>query len=100
MGSNDRQTAVRSAILDAVANDYENIDQIVEGVRTMLGSRQSYVTVQDVAEELAALASDQLVATFLLSPSSPQAVPVPFSYEAINDSWFYITPLGKRSLQE
>jgi len=100
MGSNNRHSAVRNAILDAVANDYEKLDQIVEDVRAMLDSKQEDVTIQDVAEELAALASDQLVATFLLSPSSPQAVPVPFSYEEVSGSWFYITPLGKRSLPE
>jgi hypothetical protein len=84
--------------LNAVCDDYENVESITAEVR-----RSSHGNVSDaeIAECLSELAAAGLVHVFRFDPHSGRYEPVPFpkvAAEGLRQFWFLITPKGHEEL--
>lgn len=84
--------------LNAVCDDYENIESITAEVRR---SSHGNVSSREVAECLAEMAAAQLVDVFRFDSRSGRYEPLPpatLTVDGIQTSWFLIAPKGQREL--
>ena len=85
------------AILRTIADDYEQLDYILQEVTKQHGLK---LTRDEIKDHLEYLVSTRHVQTFELSEKRPHAQPVPFAADAIDELWFYPTPAGKKLVEE
>lgn len=84
--------------LNAVCDDYENIESITAEVRR---SSHSNVTADEVAECLAEMAAARLIDVFRFDSQSgryEQLSPATRAADGIQESWFLISQKGRREL--
>lgn len=95
----NRAGFVRRLVLNAICDDYENIDQIIlpevakDGLRCGLTIERS-----EIADALAALIGDGLAQAYFLSSTEPsRELPGMPSTEIVEEhfeTYFYVTPRG------
>ncbi len=88
---------IKDSVLNAIADDYENIETILETVQKF---DSPAATVHQVSETLHDLIQDGLAQAYDLSPGVPHATKADFSSNRIDELWFYVTPEGKKFVQE
>jgi hypothetical protein len=84
--------------LNAVCDDYENIESITAEVRR---SSHGNVSAHEVAECLAEMAAARLVTVFRFDARSGRYEPLSpatLTADAVQTSWFLISPIGQREL--
>lgn len=85
--------------LNAVCDDYENIESITVEVRR---SSRGNVTADEVAECLAEMATARLIDVFRFDTRSGRYEPLslaPLTADDLQASWFLISPKGRRELE-
>jgi hypothetical protein len=95
----DRDELIRLFVLDAICDDYENVDQVilkdVAGYCAKLGVA---VDRSDVVKALAELVEGGMAKAYLLSPTEPteelEGMPTIDVVETYFKTYFYITKKG------
>ena len=96
----DRNELVRRLVLNAIADDYENVDQVI--LRHVAdGCARCGIKVErsDIVDALTGLVRDGLAKAYLLSGTTPyatelQQMPLLDVIEEYFKTYFYITPKG------
>ena len=87
--------------LEAVSDDYEELQMIFSDVSSKLDSAQaSSIRPEDIVSALEKLASQGYVQAYRLSSTPPYSVPVPFDATCVSDISFLITPKGLEALRQ
>jgi len=84
----------------SMADDYENLQIIVNEVTTKAGSRQKALSRHEIIKAIQGLISDGYAQPYVLSPHPPHATPAAFDPERVDDLYYYLTPAGKKILTE
>ncbi len=85
----------RDFVLEAVSNDYESIDQILEQVVSWSNNQGLIPTHEDIVGILENTIKEGYVQAYLLSAEEPRIQVVEFSPDRLDRLWFYVTPKGK-----
>ena len=85
-------------LLEAVSNDFERIDSIVEQIANW-GALPSKLDQAEIEEALLALLKQDYVEAYTLSPSAPHFTRVQSSSCNPSEHWFYISGRGKDILR-
>jgi hypothetical protein len=80
-------------LANAVANDYESFDTIVDEVMKWARAEGRSFRREDILEALRALIRDGYVRAYEMTPEPRVA---DFTPERLNELWFYATPIGKK----
>jgi hypothetical protein len=83
-------------VLNAIADDYENVESILRSIQALSDVRAE---AGHVGEALRELVTDGLAQSYELSAFPPHAKLVDFDASRIDKLWFYVTPEGKRFVQ-
>lgn len=94
------ETQIKNWILAAISDDYEEFSMIVDEVTKWASELSLSVTPQEIARELESWIASGFAQAFLLSNTQPYATTVNFSFEDIGKLWFYVTPAGKKLVEE
>jgi hypothetical protein len=87
--------------LEAVSDDYEELQMIFSDVSGRLDSAQaSSVRPEDIVRTLERLASQGYVQAYRLSSTPPYSVRVPFDATRVSDISFLITTKGLEALRQ
>jgi hypothetical protein len=104
----DRAQAVLKLVLNAIADDYENVEIILKSINEedqtaepdlQPGKSGARVSRPEVIKALRVLTSEGYAQAFILDTREPYAQPVAFCKEAINQLWFYVTPKGIQAVK-
>src|SRR5271168_3304238 len=95
MSSELRQEQIRALVLQTISDDYESLEYIVEDLNQQPELEALAISAKEISEALESLVHGGLAASYCLSPTPPHATKVPFSYDLIEDLWFYVTVSGK-----
>ena len=96
----NRDELVRLLVLDSIADDYENVDQIILGeVGEQLAKMGMTIKRQEIVNALGGLIQDGLAKAYLLSAREPystelQGMPSLEVVEEDFQTYFYITKKG------
>lgn len=99
----DRSQALLVLVLNAIADDYENLEIIHKSINEWDEdlSPESWpprsanpVSRHEIIEALEELSQEGYVQSYCFNACGPNAVAVEFSKDGINDLWFYVTPKG------
>jgi hypothetical protein len=82
--------------MNAVADDYENLEYIVRWSTQQLKQKEIEVSSAEVVDALAGLITEGKVQVYELSPHAPHSTPVDFSVKQADKLWFYLTPKGRQ----
>jgi len=95
------EASIRNYVLSAIANDYEEFEMVFgEVAKWAEEDGKIGVAREEIIGELERLINEGYAQAYLLSPQDPHAEPVTFSADNIGDLWFYVTPKGKRLVNE
>ncbi len=83
---------MRDPVLNAIADDYESIETILEAVRKF---DDPMATADQVTDALSDLIKDGLAQAYDLSPWPPHVKMVDFELSRALELWFYVTSKGK-----
>ena len=97
---NDSRQMLHDLVLEAMANDYESFDCILDQVSPWATGRGVSVTRREVAEAVERAILDGCAQAYLLSPQPPHSQPVAFSSDRLDDLWFHVTPKGMQRVKE
>lgn len=87
-------------VLEAMANDYESFECVVQQVLSWAGQRGITVTDSDVAGGIEWAIRKGYATAYLLSAQPPYSQPVAFSREHLHDLWFYVTRDGMQRVKD
>lgn len=93
------RTLIQDFVLDAIADDYESLDVIVGDVSKWAEESGTSITRQGIIRALEQLIQEGSAQAYVLSSQPPYAQPVEFSSEDVDRLWFYLTPQGKRLVE-
>ena len=96
----DFQHQLKGFVLEAVANDYESFASILEMVSQWLAKGELQASRVAIAAALNRAINEGYVQAYLLSPHEPHSKVVESSPDRLDDLWFYITPSGKRLVDQ
>lgn len=91
-------TRVKHSVLRAISDDYEDLAIVLRYMRRFTEDTQ--VTPEEICQALAALINDGLAQAYLLSPKQLHAQKVDFDPGRIDELWLYVTPEGKKLVEE
>ena len=86
------RSQIKDSVLNAIADDYESIEAIVETVQKFDSPE---ITADQISDALGELVKDGLAQAYELSPWPPHEKSVDFDVGRVRELWFYITPKGK-----
>lgn len=104
----DRSQAVMELVLNAIADDYENVEIILKSINeedqttepdSRPGRKGAPVSRPEVIKALRVLTSEGYAQAYILDTREPYAQPVAFCKEAISQLWFYVTPKGIQAVK-
>jgi hypothetical protein len=90
--ADDMPLRIKDSVLNAIADDDENIETILETLQKFDSTATTADQVSDVLNELV---KDGLARAYELSPWPPHEKLVDFDMGRIRELWFYVTPKGK-----
>jgi hypothetical protein len=90
---------VKLYILDAVADDYEDLETVVGEAERQASAAGSRASREGVVQGLEDLVSQGYVQCYSFSRSSGKFEPHPFTRALAQDLWFYVTPQGKKIVE-
>lgn len=82
-------------ILESVANDYEQLDQIADQIAAWTGTPPNRLDIDKIRATLADAIECGYIAAYELNSTGPRAVRVAVDPQAFDKHWFLITDLGK-----
>ncbi len=83
-----------------MSNDYEDFETAFAEASESALTYGLFLSRQEMHEALAELTRSGLAQAYLLSPHPPHAQKVDFDSSRIHDLWFYVTPEGKRFVED
>lgn len=83
-------------VLEAVANDYESFDSIVEQTTNWAKEKGLAVTRAEITRALRQRIHEKYIQPYLLSSQPPFSQKVEFNPDRIGELWFCVTPKGKK----
>jgi hypothetical protein len=92
-------TRIQYSILGALSDDYEDFETTFAEAGASALTYGFSLSRQETHEALAELTKSGLVQAYLLSPYPPHAQEVDFDLNRIHELWFYVTPEGKRFVE-
>ena len=92
----DRHRILLEFVLEAVANDYEGLECIVEQTTEWAKEKGLAVTRTEITRALRQRIHEKYIQPYLLSSQPPYSQKVEFNPELIGELWFYVTPKGKK----
>jgi hypothetical protein len=92
-----RQEQIRDEVLQSISDDYESLEYIVKHLNQQPELEALGIDAKEITQALRSLIQDGLAASYLLSATPPHAAEVPFSYDVVDELWFYVTVLGKEA---
>ena len=95
----NRQRSLDEFIIEAVANDYENFECIVEQVTKWTARTGLHANRQELIDALERAIREGYALAYLLSPREPHSQAVDFSRERLDELWFYVTPKGREFVE-
>ena|ERR1700674_4643285 len=96
----DLQNQLRGFVMEAVANDYESFACVLEMVSQWLAERDLQASRDVVAAALHRAINEGYVQAYVLWLHEPHSQVVEFSPDRLDDLWFYLTPSGKRLVDQ
>lgn len=87
-------------VLEAMANDYESFECIIEQVTIFARNRGRTFTRQETAEALEWAIDEGYAQAYLLSSHPPYFTQIAFSHERLSAQWFYVTSAGKQLVKD
>jgi hypothetical protein len=95
----ERSELIRRLVLNAICDDYENVDQIIFPQVSTDGAKLGLTIVRaDVVDALATLISDGLAKAYVLTPDTGSrdlpGMPPLHVVEELFETYFYITQKG------
>jgi hypothetical protein len=97
---NDLDQMLREYALRAIADDYENLEKILQDVTGWAAERGITADRPRTVMALEALIRDGYAQAYCLTAGPPgKAEPVAYSAYSVNDLWFYVSPKGKQLAQ-
>jgi hypothetical protein len=93
---NENEQLFREFVLEAVSNDFESFDHILEQVIRWSSDRGLTTTRADIIGILKNTIRDDYVQAYVLSAEQPRGQVAEFSPEQLDRLWFYVTPKGKQ----
>lgn len=97
-----RERTLDEFVIEAVANDYEMFECIVEQITKWSLQVGLNTGREELIDTLGRAIRGGYALAYLLSPREPHSQVVEFSRARIDELWFYVTPKGKefaRALQ-
>jgi hypothetical protein len=92
----DRHRTLLEFVLEAVANDYESLECIVEQTTKLAQVKGFAVTRAEITRALRQRIHEKYIQPYLLSSQPPYSQKVEFYPDRIDELWFYVTPKGKK----
>ena len=83
--------------MTAISDDNEDIETVRRYVQKF---HETTISSGQASRALGELVQDGLAQAYLLSPQPPHATKVGFDPNRIDELWFYVTPEGKKFVQE
>jgi hypothetical protein len=83
------------SVLEAVVNDYESFECIVEQTSEWAKKKGLAVTRAEITRALRQRIHEKYIQPYLLSSQPPYSQKVEFQPDRIGELWFYVTPKGK-----
>jgi hypothetical protein len=96
---NDKQM-LHEFVLEAMANDYESFECVVEQVTLWGRARDREFTREETTDALEWVIRKGYAQAYLLSAQPPHTKQVVFSHELLEDLWFYVTRHGKQLVKD
>jgi hypothetical protein len=96
----ENEQVLRDFVLEAVSNDYESFEQILEQVVRWSSDRGLSATRAEIIPILENAIRDGYVQAYILSAEQPHTQIVEFSLDRLDSLWFYVTPKGKQFVTE
>lgn len=89
-----RSALLRQSVIRAMADDYENLEQVVGWATRSLSEQGLQASWEELIEVLRQVIDDGLARAYILSPEPPYSTPVPFTLADSGNLWFYLTAEG------
>ena len=97
----NRDQVIRKHVLFAMANSDEDFATIVSEVTKFASEEGIAVDRQTILEKLGEVIKEGYAQALAVSPERPNiAKPTEFSPERVEDLWFYVTPKGKKLVDQ
>jgi hypothetical protein len=93
------KTALEELIMDAIANDYEDLEMIRHEVKKWSAPDANPPSITDIVEGLVALIDKGLARAYRLSPHT-EVVEDFRNAPCLDELYFYISPRGKAALSD
>jgi hypothetical protein len=87
-------------ILEAVANDYEELDTITDQIAEWTETPRSELDTERVKATVADAIASGYISAYELSPSKPHAVEVSTAAQDLENYWFLISERGNARRRE
>ena len=92
---------LKNLVLRAVADDYESLEKISEDIYLWASERSLKVGPRGILNALKDLIGEDYVRSYFLSAGPPgSAEMVSFDENKLHDLWFYVTPRGKKRVED
>ena len=88
------RTFLKACVMNAMADDYEQLDHIVDWATKLLKQRGIEASHKEIVDALAQLIEEENARAYKPSPRSPYSKPVRFSVSQASELWFYLRPKG------
>ena len=90
-----RERVIDEFVVEAVANDYENFECVVQQVTKWSARIGLRTTRQELIDALERAIGNGYALAYSLSPQEPHSQVVEFSRARLDELWFYVTPKGR-----
>jgi hypothetical protein len=90
----DRAELLRMFVLDAIADDYENLEQICADVSAMSTRCALLVQCSDVTKALVSLIASGLASPYKLRPTAEKVEGIPAT-DALGSYYYWVTEKGR-----
>jgi hypothetical protein len=91
-GNSDK---VRNWVIVMMADDYESFEIVLNGIRSLAGSRGIEITEGQVISGLERALAEGFAEAYRLSPTPPYSQKIQYSPGHLRELWYYATPIGK-----
>jgi hypothetical protein len=99
--SHTRESKRRMYVASAIADDYEQLQQVVTDTRRWAAEDGiAPFTSEELLSEIGDLIRGGYASAYLLSPEAPHVVPVGKDYQGWNDVWYLLTSNGQALLNK
>jgi hypothetical protein len=95
----ESKSKLRGFVLEAVSNDYENLETILKQVQPWALEEGSSISRSQVIDAIEWAINEGYAEAYLLFPVEPHVKEAAFSRAELSDLWFRVTAKGKKFVE-